>query len=430
MFQQLRYYYDDLSRLIRICYSGWDTEGLETPHTLNYYDDADAMMDDLSARGKSSIIPVSVLDSLDNLKGRMVASIAINRVNNREYYVADLFSYDDDGQVKTKYKVVPGLPLQVIDYTYDIHGKVISELFKCGSEELTKMYSYNKLGELEQIMDAIDEEVITYENDPLGRNSTKTFSKLDDNQVTNTFNIRGWLSSTSYEGSNGFFENISYTHTRDGSVTSFNGNIMNVEIGYENVSIEKAYSHDYTYDEVNRLTGVVTKDVRDPGPNPPVLPEFEGNYSYDEAGRFESKQEGDSIHDGYEYYKNGSEGIFTNRLKKSKNITPGYLYIYDEYGNMIIDMSKKMVVTYDWRHLPVQFAFYDNLPIKDDPIDDKIKTDDRGTGYVDDSDYTGDVTDVIEYVEYLVRTGEITRLSSVYMLYDASGKRVLKMSSN
>jgi YD repeat-containing protein len=416
-----RYDYDDMSRLkvVRVPY--YKTESVVL---VNYFYDN---TEEFFATARAYGIPTEYFENLENTQGKLVAEIAYNRpAGNRFYFgrhtpklVVDVYSYDGDGRIKTKFKVIPGLQLQTINYTYDNHGKMETEEFISGSTTSMKYYKYDADGNLKAIAhNNENNDIVTYLNDPHGWLKSKDYSKLTgDKTVSYTYNIRDWMKSSIFNGVNGFKQELDYIGV---SSPSYNGNIKKSTLTYTQGAKTVKYNQDYSYDAVNRLDNVETKNFSDNSP----VPGFENaKYQYDNAGRFTSKHEGSSNNNDYQYYKDGTNA--TCRLKQAK--TGGKIYIYDYKGNMIIDQSKNMYISYDWRNLPIKFDFYNSLPVGPDNTS-KISPDPYGTMTINDNEYTNnESTNYIDYIDWLRENGEITLLSSVQMYYDASGKRVLKV---
>ena len=102
----------------------------------NYYDNTDQ----LETLKDYYNIPSGILDNLKNINNRLVGTVANNYLGSKVYMVIDLFSYNDEGEVSKKFKIVPGLPLQEINYNYDIHGKIINQTIICGRDTVIKQF--------------------------------------------------------------------------------------------------------------------------------------------------------------------------------------------------------------------------------------------------------------------------------------------------
>jgi len=396
LLRELKYSYDKFKRNTKIenCISplGGGVKRYEAK-VIMFYDNSTCLSDSSKKYG----IPAGILETLKNLKGRLVASVSLNKIKGREYFVTDIFDYDDEGRISNKYKILPGLPIQKLTFEYDLQGKVIAETFKCGTDSVVKTYTYNSLGMLQSIVNEGDtsDTLIKYEYNDLGQLISKNFKSGTGHQISYAYNIQEWLTSIQSLASAGFYEAISYNGL-------YNGNIKRTDYRYKN-SVEKTYDQEYTYDNVSRLTGVSSSDTA-----------YNSVYSYDEVGRFKSKKEGSSNNDDYRYYAN------LNRLKKAK--TGGKEYIYNEHGSLVIDINKKMVVELDWREMPMLLRFYDRIPVSST----EIGVDARGTYVINDTSCKD--CDLYQYLEYLEKTSAINLISTVTMIYDAAGNRVCKIA--
>ena len=388
--REIEHYYDNLGRLTKIEANGKEVQ-------RNFYDNVEALND----LRKLVRLPANIRNELKNLRGRLVASIAINRIDGVEYYVADLFGYNNEGLIDIKVKIIPGSPApQILRYVYDIHGKVTEETFTCGPDKVVREFNYDNMGRLKSVVhvDNNNRELVNYSYTDLGQMNEKTLGIQYAFPVEYQFNIRGWLTGISaVKAGTGFTQNISY----EGLYT---GNISSSEFSYSGNSSLFEYTQQYEYDKVNRLRGVASNGNSD----------FAGEFRYDAAGRFTFKEEGDSRLDQYEYFNNTSRLI----KAKSENID----YTYDNFGNMVIDRSKKMIIEYDWRDMPVRFLFF-----KDIPGTDKISFDERGTYSITDDSHN--TQNLVEYMEALSKADSENYglLSTVVMVYDTNGSRVLKI---
>ena len=384
-----RYRYDDLDRLIvtelkndnDLVHDNW------TAVMKYYYDN----IDELSSNAVIYNTPQWMLLTLENLKGRLVASVAINKVNGITYYVSDLFSYTDEGLIGKKIKIVPGLPSQEIFYTYDLHGKVLTETTECGGEQILVEYQYDGEGRLEKVVHVNNGNKIlaSYSYDELGRLDKKNLAIGTGREIEYGYNIREWTKSISAPGGTSYPNK--FEETIPDAQYLANGNIGYAAYNYtyQGAASSTQFGLTYAYDEANRLSGVTPDNGTD----------YTASYTYDVLGRFQKKTEGADVKTGYAYYTN------TNRLNKTA--TGGNKYYYDKHGNIVVDVNKKMAVEYDWRDMPVTFRFYNEIPAALPPLDS------RGTLGVNPLTY--------------FESAQKTLLSQVIMLYDASGNRVLKM---
>jgi hypothetical protein len=146
---------------------------------------------------------------------------------------------------------------------------------------------------------------------------------------------------------------------------------------------------------------------------PFVASNYNESFTYDDVGRFNQKwvqKYGGSPSSpvntrGYSYYTNSS------RLKTVANYDSGSAnYLYDYYGNMVYDASKKMTVLYDWRNLPIKFLFYA-----------------QGIQPPDFNSYVSAANGSITPQQLDAEFQGITPVSEVLMLYDTDGNRVAKI---
>jgi YD repeat-containing protein len=381
-----------------------NSDGSRTVVLRNYYQD----IDEISLDASKYNIPHRVLLSLKNIRGRLAASVAVNNVGGLSYYVSDLFSYDNEGRIGKKIKVVPGMPIQEINYTYDLQGKVLTDATECGAQKIEKEYAYNSDGLLEDVVHSNNltgKNLVTYDYDDYGKAKSKTLGLTVGHQLAFSYNIRDWLTAigpaTGNTHVNTFTETISQYQP--------NGNILNAIYNYGyldpvNGPENKEFDLTYAYDEVNRLTGVTQASGTGYG----------AAYTYDQAGRFKSKREGAKNRPGYRYYDENS------RLKNTASSDTDEDYLYDKQGNMVIDKGKKMVVEYNFLDMPIAFRFYDNIP-------STVTATATGTPGQYEIASSENETDLYRYMAAKSASGDITLRSQVVMLYDASGNRVMKM---
>lgn len=390
----LDYKYDDMQRLIKI-----SIPHKREPENLieNFYDTPDNLVDN----GKYYNIPTSYLGLLTNCRGRLVATISYNRYGVNPLTVVDLYSYDEDGNVSTKYKMVPGLPVQEIKYTYDIHGKILSENIVAGGyANVTKEYTYDSLGRLKEIVPSYDtaKKLVAYTYNNLGQLTSKKLNGKITTKYEYTINgqVNRMSSGLGLPAVNHFEEQINYQP---------DGNIQNTASTYKNFTLAPPLpiNQIYTYDNLNRLLNVYSQNA-----------EYRSSYSYDDVGRIKTKTEGAPTLNPYLYYQGNS------RLQRAKSAS-GNDYVYDYFGNLVVDKTKRLVIQYDWRNLPVKFSFYNAIP-------STIGADLNGGCQVSGIEYTDPISD---YMAEEVANGDgVTRLlSTVTMVYDAGGNRVLKMES-
>ena len=366
----------------------------------------------------------TLLPGLKNTRGQLVATIAWDEfcgLHNRtaEHCVVDLFSYDDRGRIADKYKYVPGHPLRKLSYSYDLQGNILSVVHDDNTPQ-AKTFVYNARGQLIEVGKK-SKKLVTYSYDQTGKLTQKVFFSPQQGQsdifgfeeIDYQYNIRDWTTSITTLKKSFFAENIYYNSFRLFPATLYPANPSpnyNGNISFASFTINKDVSTNwsqnlyYQYDRVNRLTAVLNKNTQ--------VDEYSEAYDYDKIGRIRQKREGNSSLTGfsqsYIYEKDNTKTgtPVTNRLayiaNKQAATESNPNYLYDPNGNMVLDRTKKMTISYDWRDFPVMFSFYESIPA------------------LDDGKITWQNIDQLEIIK------NVRVLSKVNMVYDAAGSRVLK----
>lgn len=407
----ISYVYDDLGRNIKIQKAFPPGTATPPPQDLirNIYDDP-------SALSYYSNISAGIISSLQNCKGRLVAAIAFNNdiiptSNFTLNLVFDIFSYDDEGRIQTKYKIVPGLANQTFSYEYDFQSKVTIERYSNGPLLTTeKQYFYDALGRLSEIKLKKNNEnakvVADFTYTAAGLCILKDLKDLNDGTqgalVTSEYTIRDWVAKINsiskplnvpIFGEQLFYENSNQPYTEP---SPYNGNISQIVFSYTSV-YDKRFS--YYYDDLNRL-----RKVNDDFGNSVAYNEL---FQYDKIGRITRKLANPSTFPAFpdnppEYqYSPTSNQLQSITGKRDKTAGEHFNYVYDANGNMILDRYKKMVVKLDFRDMPYEFVFYNTIPDK----------------YLDWLNLYSEVDKANNNGQYI---------SKVVMHYDASGNRVLK----
>jgi YD repeat-containing protein len=405
--RKLSYSYDDLGRPLRTFeYYGTNFEDRREVN-FQVYDD----IEDVKMRRIFSGIDAAHRARIENTRGRVSAVISYNYSGTSKETrteVGELFSYDDEGRLRFKITTIQGIPgIQETWYEYDTHGKVTADFCFYGGKIIKKSYSYDALGRLHEVYHSVttdggqnytNEKIAGYHYDDLGMMDGKNFSKITGGYgVGYGYDIKDRL------------EVIAGTANKPGfaeAITSYTpaGNIHTAEYKYFTSGLadpDEDYHMTYGYDHVSRLETVT------PTSDASHVTDFSAFYTYDKLGRFQSKTEGsNSTITGYGHY------IDNSRLKEVVKNGVKQEYVYDAFGNMIVDFSKKMVIEYDWRNMPVAYRFYSELPTD-------ITRDNSGTCLL------GDLYQHME--ESDLNSAAINLVSTVYMYYDASGNRVGKI---
>jgi len=351
-------------------------------------------------------VPPDILSTLYNLRGRLVASVAYDYTGNvsKKHRVAEVYSYDDEGRIAVKYKLIPSLGIQKFTYTYNLQGNLVVANYcddyvkKSNTRTTAHYYQYDALGRLVAIRNGASPGsamIAAFEYDKSGRLIRKTQYANDGvtqvAQTQNEYNLRDWttlISNSTSPGGPSYAESIDYfTNTAS---PQYNGNIAKATMTYASVPGLPAnpyYTYNYSYDRANRLTIVDNVEV-------PLQDEA---FSYYKDGRFRRKASGTTSTAGatdYQY-ESGKSRLVNQPIK---NLASNYLY--DPNGNMVVDKSKLMTITYDYNNLPAIFRFYSQIP-----------------STIDGQPLAWSNVDKID---------KSALVSSVAVMYDASGNRVLK----
>jgi len=384
----IEYHYDRLGREVLK-----RRRGNSLPLSQTMYDD----ISDLLTMAKGLGIDKNILYSLDNLRGRVVCEISYSGIRNK---VIDLYSYDEKGNIRYKYKFIPSMPMQKFSYSYDLMNRLVADTLFSGYATTIKKYVYNAQGLLEKIQrltSGVTVDLVQYIYNERGQLVQKIFGDGNIYRVGYDYNIQDW---TTLIGSHYFEEKIGYNEPnlfgQSNHSRQFNGNISAAQFISRSPSDSQHVTNIYTYDNVNRLTGVESTDSA-----------YSAAYRYNELGRFTYKQE-NTVHPDYQYY------FRSNRLKNTTG-GPEKNYVYDKNGNMVLDKSKNMAVLYDWRNLPIAFYIYTDLP-------------DSGLEINSDGEWEAPEGTVHPFHQYLGYLPGVEIVSRVIMMYDAQGNRVLKVA--
>ncbi|NLD94976.1 MAG: RHS repeat protein [Fibrobacter sp.] len=392
----LKNVYDAFGRIKNIIQMYTDA----SPVVEYFYDNTE----ELVAKPDLAISINGLLPSLTNLKGRMAGVINYD-TRDRNKQVIDLFGYDDDGNVVVKYKIVPGLPIQKTEFTYDIHGKKLTEKISAGKVVFEKIYKYDHLGRLIEIVPANDPQksLVKYSFIDLGQLTEK---KRNGNIVTKySYTIKDQVNN--FENEKEVDATTKVKLFSESLLFKTDGNIESSAMEYNGYGNTMSVTLNYSYDNLNRLVSSTSTNAST----------YNSTYSYDDAGRIKSKKEGSVTLPEYIYYSG------TSRLKKAKESLSSYDYLYDKYGNLVVDMKKNMVIEYDWRNLPIRFYFYTMIP-------ETVLPDSKGDYFIQENGVTYS-SDIYSHMDEKANTSSNVRLlKTVSMLYDASGNRVLKVESD
>ena len=350
----------------------------------------------------------TIASSLTNTRGRLVAEVAYTAgsdPNAQGFFNTvsiDIYSYDEDGNVITKIKRVPGADYVYFNNSYDLQGNPIQAsiddgIYDGNTKSLTYVRdNHGRVNQMQSIAYRVGNvPFINYTYDDYGRLTKKAFGDNVQNAIADsinyTYTIRDQVSQIS-SASAGFLEKILF---ETAPTPQYNGNIGQTQNTYKTAS-STVYNVNatYTYDKDDRLTAMAMSDQTN----------FTNQqFTYLNDGKINTKQNGTQAAWGYSYYANSNqlEKISNNPRSAAKN------YLYDPNGNMVLDCSKKMLIDYDWRNMPIHFKFFDQIP----------------QSAINAGWYN------LEYNITHATPTFGTLLNQVDAMYDVSGNRVIKRSS-
>jgi YD repeat-containing protein len=358
--------------------------------------------------------------SIENTQGRLTAEIAYQEnIRSASFWkkvAVDIYSYDEDGNVKAKLKRIPRMAdfcmftysfdqqgnliayryakndlgvdptMDNMQYRLDRHGRLMTEKSTNSSNNTTPL-----VDNVYQDYGLLDKKIFGYSPD------YSTFVDL----IRYHYNLRNWPISIE---NNKFSEtDICYDASSiDGtSLTQeqYNGNIAAIRYCYNVTGTNEYGINQYEYDIVNRLI-IVTPDNTNYASSDVI------NYNNDGTIFTKHRLSSPYYISAYRYipHSNKVHKIEGTRATLSNDNN----FIYDPNGNMVLDYSKKMYIEYDWRNLPVTFTFYNSIPIT----------------ILQAADETARAALWHNLKQNIEATA--TPVSQVKMAYDASGNRVMK----
>ncbi|MBD3316981.1 MAG: hypothetical protein GF344_14425 [Chitinivibrionales bacterium] len=364
------------------------------------------------------------LSQLANTRGRVAVRIAygeecrcLNEAEEAEcaQKVIEAFWYDTEGRVLFKFLSIPGRDEQVFYYAYDKQGKPVMRQYfpREGQIDVITFYNYDDFGRLSRIYQD-GETRVTYTYDERGMLTEKTFYEAENNTMeqdpvyTVSYDYhddRDWLTKIDVpEGeTSAFTEELFYENSPAGAVGNRYGGDISAVVLYQRDQQGREQRLDlrYTYDNLSRLTDVAHVRHGDDD----MRLRYGSTFEYKADGRFTTKRDGaDQSHWGNYTYYDDIRGYDAGDKKSSRlsgigGVYPKGTWLYDANGNMTVDKSKNMVISYDWRNLPVLISFYDTIE-----------------------------GETVDEVQNNIEDGTMTRVSHVKMLYDAGGNRVQKQA--
>lgn len=266
----------------------------EQLYLANYYDDHNFLNGQLAKQSTSQNLSATSSSSKKSYsKGALTGTIS--RDTDGKFLVAAIY-HNQEGLVVETRQSMPDDALLCQRTTYSFTKKPLTietQVKKEGIEKtITQKNQYNQYNDkIESITlnaGKGDKEVAFYSYDDIGR---LVFVKRSGNAgtVTNEYNIRNWLVSTS---SDRFMESLKY---ESGSETPcYNGNISRMQWQNTNDNVLRGY--DFEYDGLNRLTASAYAEGTDMSQNKDryseYIPQYSPNGSIERLQRYGKKNNG------------------------------------------------------------------------------------------------------------------------------------------
>lgn len=295
----------------RILYSNPDL-GLENEqlYLANYYDDHNFLNGQLAKQSTSQNLSATSSSSKKSYsKGALTGTIS--RDTDGKFLVAAIY-HNQEGLVVETRQSMPDDALLCQRTTYSFTKKPLTietQVKKEGIEKtITQKNQYNQYNDkIESITlnaGKGDKEVAFYSYDDIGRLVSVKRSG-NAGTVTNEYNIRNWLVSTS---SDRFMESLKY---ESGSETPcYNGNISRMQ--WQNTYDNVLRGYDFEYDGLNRLIASAYAEGTDMSQNKDryseYIPQYFPNGSIERLQRYGKKNNGTfGLIDDLTYLYNGNQ---------------------------------------------------------------------------------------------------------------------------
>ena len=282
----------------------------EQLYLANYYDDHNFLNGQLAKQSTSQNLSATSSSSKKSYsKGALTGTIS--RDTDGKFLVAAIY-HNQEGLVVETRQSMPDDALLCQRTTYSFTKKPLTietQVKKEGIEKtITQKNQYNQYNDkIESITlnaGKGDKEVAFYSYDDIGRLVSVKRSG-NAGTVTNEYNIRNWLVSTS---SDRFMESLKY---ESGSETPcYNGNISRMQ--WQNTYDNVLRGYDFEYDGLNRLIASAYAEGTDMSQNKDryseYIPQYSPNGSIERLQRYGKKNNGTfGLIDDLTYLYNGNQ---------------------------------------------------------------------------------------------------------------------------
>lgn len=266
----------------------------EQLYLANYYDDHNFLNGQLAKQSTSQNLSATSSSSKKSYsKGALTGTIS--RDTDGKFLVAAIY-HNQEGLVVETRQSMPDDALLCQRTTYSFTKKPLTietQVKKEGIEKtITQKNQYNQYNDkIESITlnaGKGDKEVAFYSYDDIGRLVSVKRSG-NAGTVTNEYNIRNWLVSTS---SDRFMESLKYES--DSETPCYNGNISRMQ--WQNTYDNVLRGYDFEYDGLNRLTASAYAEGTDMSQNKDryseYIPQYSPNGSIERLQRYGKKNNG------------------------------------------------------------------------------------------------------------------------------------------
>ena len=334
---------------------------------------------------------------LNNTVGKLVYSCSFSGSGDVKRY----YSYDYKGNITKEWLFIPGIPMQEIEYEYNLNGQIVKKTTRgkkptgdgADGSAIVKVetYQYDELNRIKNVW-SNGSKVAEYTYYSDGKVQYSSFGEETDDTrelvqaMAYRYDPRGSLvkqrqeklSSSCYiAGGQQYYQNLNYDEY--GNISSQMYRIPG--------QTETWRKTDYIYDHFNRL---LHADFSMQGNT--TSSDLDAAFRYNKDGAINSLARGARANDqsnwGSYSYESGShrlKSISKPVIDGGKDRSASDNYVYDENGNIVEDKSTFRRIKYDYRNMPLEVIQYK------------------------DASFT-----------------EIKKISE--FLYDASGKRVAKLN--
>jgi YD repeat-containing protein len=253
----------------------------DTGTTINAYDAAGNVLSQTDAKNQSTRYAYDALNRV---------TVITLHDGSRQSYAYDQGSNAVGRLSSITETNVANLVTSSIAYTYDLHGRVISETRTIAGAAHVTAYRYDGFGRLDQLTYPSGR-MVNYSFDPVGRVSAMTTTKSGGQPQTLVSGVayHPFGGVKSYIFGNGQVYSRSIDH--DGRIASYTLGTQSFVIGYDEASRIRVISETgnptntnaYDYDSLDRLTSA-------------VVPGTTYSYDYDAVGNRLTRLAGSSVH--------------------------------------------------------------------------------------------------------------------------------------